>query len=118
MSGEAKRKPKLPEAESHGLAALADYAEGAIVSRTLMENPSGTVTLFAFDESQGLSEHTTPYDAMVQVLEGRADWTIGGKAVPVGAGEIVILPGGVPHGVRAPERFKMLLTMLKTKKAE
>lgn len=118
MADEPRKKPRLPEAESHDLAALADYAEGAIVSRTLMENPSGTVTLFAFDAAQGLSEHSTPYDAMVQVLEGRADWTIGGKAVPVGAGEVVILPGGVPHGVRAPERFKMLLTMLKTKRAE
>lgn len=111
------KKPKLEGATVYALAALADYAEGGVVSRTLAENSSGTITLFAFDEGEGLSEHSAPFDAMVQVLEGRAEWTIGGKAMAVAAGEVVLLPAGVPHGVQAVERFKMLLTMLRGKKS-
>jgi quercetin dioxygenase-like cupin family protein len=89
------------------------YAEGSIVSRTLLDKPAGTLTLFAFDKGQGLSEHTSPYDATVCILEGEARLTIGGRAVPARAGELVIMPANVPHDVRAAERFKMLLIMVR-----
>lgn len=113
----SSRKSKLPPAEVHDLAGLAAYAEGGVVSRTLAENASGTVTLFAFDAGEGLSEHTAPFDALVQVLEGRSKWTIGGKEKRVSAGQVVLLPADVPHAVEAVERFKMLLTMLRLPKA-
>lgn len=110
------KKPKLPPGEVHALADLAAYAEGGVVSRTLVENPSGTITLFAFDEGEGLSEHTAPFDALVQVLEGRSRWTVGGKASEVSVGQVILLPADVPHAVEAVERFRMLLTMLRGSK--
>ena len=97
------------------LTGLVEYGEGAIVSRTIIDQPEGTVTLFAFDKGQRLSEHQAPFDALVQVIEGRAETRIGGRDFIVEAGEIVIMPANVPHGVRAPERCKMLLTMVKHK---
>ena len=105
----------LPPAQAVDLLGLVDYADGAIVSRTLAENDAGTLTLFAFDEGQGLSEHTAPFDAIVQVLDGEAELTIGGEAVTATAGQLVVMPANVPHAVRAPGRFKMLLTMLRAK---
>lgn len=111
------KKSKLEGGEVHTLSDLVPYAEGGVVSRTLAENASGTVTLFAFDEGEGLSEHSAPFDALVQVLEGKSRWTIGGKETPVSAGEVVLLPADVPHAVEALERFKMLLTMLKSPKS-
>jgi quercetin dioxygenase-like cupin family protein len=95
-------------------ASLVDYADGAVVSRTLRKSPAGTLTVFAFDRGQGLSEHTTPHEAAVLVLDGAADWTVGGEPVRVGAGEMIGLPAGVPHAVHAAERFKMLLIMLRS----
>jgi quercetin dioxygenase-like cupin family protein len=95
------------------LAGLVEYAEDSIVSKAILDKRVGTVTLFAFDAGQKLSEHTTPYDAIVQVIDGRARLTIGGKDVAVSAGELVIMPGNVPHAVAADERFKMLLTMIR-----
>jgi len=95
------------------LAGGIDYAEGGIVSKTLLDRKSGTLTLFAFDAGQGLSEHTSPYDATVLILEGRGRLTIGGEALLVSEGEMVIMPAGVPHDVRAEERFKMLLIMIR-----
>lgn len=92
---------------------LIDYAEDSIVSKTILDKPVGTITLFAFDEGQKLSEHTAPYDAVVQVIDGRGQLVIGGEPVTVSAGEIVIMPGNVPHSVTAEERFKMLLTMIR-----
>lgn len=89
------------------------YAEGAIVSRTLIDRKAGTLTLFAFDVGQGLSEHTAPYDATVQVLDGEGELTIGGEKVVARAGELVIMPAHVPHAVRARQRFKMLLIMIR-----
>jgi quercetin dioxygenase-like cupin family protein len=106
---------KIPAAEAIDLIGLVDYAEGGIVSRTLAENDAGTLTLFAFDAGQGLSEHSAPFDAVVQILDGEADLTIGGKAVRAGAGQIVVMPANVPHAVKAPQRFKMLLTMLRAR---
>jgi quercetin dioxygenase-like cupin family protein len=106
-------KSKTPTGEALDLASLIDYAEGSVVSRTLAENAAGTVTLFAFDGGEGLSEHSAPYDALVQILEGEASLTIGGSAVPAAAGQLVIMPANVPHAVEATKRFKMLLTMLR-----
>jgi len=95
------------------LAQLIDYADDSVVSKTIIDKPVGTLTLFAFDEGQGLSEHTAPYDAVVQVLDGGALLTIGGKKINVSAGELIIMPANVPHSVAAEEKFKMLLIMIR-----
>ncbi|MEW6540960.1 MAG: cupin domain-containing protein [Bacillota bacterium] len=92
---------------------LVEYAEGSIVSRTLVDKKTGTLTLFAFDAGQGLSEHTAPFDAVVQILDGKAALMIGGQALEASAGQLVIMPANVPHALRAVERFKMLLTMIR-----
>jgi quercetin dioxygenase-like cupin family protein len=92
-----------------------DYQADSVVSKTLVKKAAGTVTLFAFAEEQGLSEHTTPYDALVQVLDGEAEIVIGGTAHNVGAGESILMPADVPHALKANVRFKMLLTMIKSK---
>jgi len=103
----------IPAGRAHDLAALVDYGEGAVVSRTLAGNDAGTVTLFAFDAGQGLSEHTSPYDALVQVVEGEGRFIIGGKSRLVKSGQVMLMPADVAHSVRAVKRFKMLLTMLR-----
>lgn len=95
------------------LTGAADYSTDSIVSKTLLNKPVGTITLFAFDRGQSLSEHTSPYDAVVQVLEGKARLTIGGQKQDVQAGELIVMPANVPHAVDAEERFKMLLTMIR-----
>jgi quercetin dioxygenase-like cupin family protein len=100
-------------AKPQSLDGLIDYASDSIVSKTILDKPVGTITLFAFDEGQKLSEHTAPYDAVVQVIDGRGQLMIGGEQVTVSAGQIVIMPGNVPHSVTADERFKMLLTMIR-----
>jgi quercetin dioxygenase-like cupin family protein len=97
------------------LAGLADYAKEAVVSKTLIKKETGTVTLFAFDAGQGLSEHTTPYDAMVQVVDGEAAIFIDGKEHVVDNGEFIIMPANIPHALEAKKQFKMLLTMIKSK---
>jgi quercetin dioxygenase-like cupin family protein len=89
------------------------YQEGSVVSKTIMDKTAGTVTLFAFDAGQGLSEHTAPFDALVHVLEGAAEITIAGKPSPARAGELVVLPANKPHSLKAVARFKMLLTMIR-----
>ncbi len=101
-------------AKGSNLEGLIDYQEGSVVSRTLIDKEAGTVTLFAFEENQGLSEHTAPYDAMVQVLEGEAIITMSGKPVELKKGEITIMPANEPHALSAKTRFKMLLTMVKS----
>jgi quercetin dioxygenase-like cupin family protein len=93
---------------------LAAYQEGAVVSRTLLKRAGGTITLFAFDEGQALSEHTAPFDAVAHVLEGHADITVSGTPHRVSAGEMVLMPANQPHAVNAPTRFKMLLTMIRS----
>jgi len=103
----------LPPATNVTLASLVAYQEGSIVSRTLVKKQAGTLTLFAFDAGQALSEHTAPFDAMVQVLDGEAELVIGEHAVRAAAGETVLMPANVPHAVHAPQRFKMLLTMIR-----
>ena len=90
-----------------------EYATDSIVSKTILDKPAGTITLFAFDKGQGLSEHTAPYDAVVQVLEGNAIIRIAGKESVVSAGQLIIMPANVPHSVNAEEKFKMLLTMIR-----
>jgi quercetin dioxygenase-like cupin family protein len=96
------------------VADLVDYPEGAVVSRTLIDKKTGTVTLFAFDKGQGLSEHTAPFDALVQILDGEAEITLSGKSLRVKAGEMVIMPANEPHALRAVKPFKMLLTMIRS----
>jgi quercetin dioxygenase-like cupin family protein len=93
---------------------LVDYQEGAIVSRTIVEKPTGTLTVFAFDKGQKLSEHTAPFDAVVQVLDGTGQFTISGQSSNLSAGQMIIMPADVPHAVTANERFKMLLTMIRS----
>lgn len=95
-------------------AGLVDYQEGAVVSRTIIEAQTGTVTLFAFGAGQGLSEHSAPFDALVYVLDGRAEVIIGGQANDVNAGQMIIMPADVPHALHAPEAFKMLLVMIRS----
>ena len=95
------------------LAGLLDYQEGAVVSRTVIDKKTGTVTLFAFDEGEGLSEHTAPFDALVYVLDGEATITVSGKESQVTAGEMLIMPANEPHALRAVKRFKMLLVMVR-----
>jgi quercetin dioxygenase-like cupin family protein len=96
-----------------GLASSIDYADGAVISKTLLDKKAGTLTLFSFDEGQGLSEHVSPYDATVIVTEGEATLVIGGKTLNVKTGEMVIMPANVPHAVQADKRFKMLLVMIR-----
>jgi len=108
-----KNKEKL-EAQAKRLIDLIDYQEASVVSRTIIDKKAGTVTLFAFDEDQGLSEHTAPYDALVQVLEGETDITISGKPIRVRQGEITIMPANEPHSLMAVTRFKMILTMIRS----
>jgi len=103
----------MPAAEAVDFRDLVAYQPGAIVSRTLANKKGGTVTLFAFDAGQGLSEHTTPFDAIVDVLDGDAEIAIGGKRITAGAGRAVLMPANVPHAVFARTRFKMLLVMVR-----
>ena len=94
------------------LAELTKYQAGAIVSREVLRKPTGTVTAFAFDAGQALSEHTAPFDALICVLDGEAEMQIAGKPHQVGAGQMIILPANKPHAVNALGRFKMLLVMI------
>jgi quercetin dioxygenase-like cupin family protein len=104
---------QLPPATPVELPSLIQYQDGAVVSRTLVKKKACTVTVFAFDEGQALSEHTAPFDALVQVLDGKVELTIGGKAVSAQAGQTVRLPADVPHAVHATTKFKMLLLMIR-----
>jgi quercetin dioxygenase-like cupin family protein len=114
MPKKEKEKPKQLTAETSNLSGLIDYQEGSVVSRTIIEKKTGTVTLFSFDENQGLSEHTAPYDAMVYVLEGEVEVTISGKPIRLNQGEMTIMPANHPHALAAKTKFKMLLTMIKS----
>jgi len=93
---------------------LVDYQDGAVVSRTLIDKKTGTVTLFAFDEGEGLSEHTTPFDALVHILDGEAEIRIGGDTHRLVQGDMIIMPADIPHALRALKRYKMLLVMVKS----
>lgn len=96
------------------MADLVDYQDGAVVSREIINKKTGTVTLFAFDAGQGLSEHTAPFDALVYLLDGEAEVTISGKANRLKAGDVIIMPANQPHALKALERFKMALVMIRS----
>ena len=99
--------------EIEKLTDMVGYQDGSVVSRTLIKKDVGTVTLFSFDEGQGLSEHSAPYDAMVTVLDGRAEIMIGGEPHSVSAGEMVMMPANIPHALKADVPFKMMLVMIR-----
>jgi quercetin dioxygenase-like cupin family protein len=101
-------------AQALRLSDLVDYQEGSVVSRTIIDRKTGTVTLFAFDEGQGLSEHTAPFDALVYIFDGKAEITISGKTLRLEEGEMVIMPANQPHALKAAKKFKMILTMIKS----
>src|SRR4051812_42664639 len=107
-----KPKGEMPGATVLRLVEMVNYQEGAVVSRTLVKRATGTITLFAFGEGQGLSEHTTPFDALAQVLEGQAEISISSNPLVTTAGETVLLPANQPHALKAITPFKMLLTMI------
>ena len=92
---------------------LVDYQEGSVVSRTLIDKKTGTLTLFAFDEGQGLSEHTAPFDAFVYLLDGEAEIVISGKTLRLKEGEMVIMPANEPHALKAIRQFKLMLVMIR-----
>ena len=96
------------------LAELVEYHEGSIVSRTIIDQETGTLTLFAFSQGQGLSEHTTPFNALVHLLDGQAEITISDKSYSLKAGETIIMPANKPHALKAIDNFKMLLVMIRS----
>ena len=102
-----------PKSEVLNIAGLVSYQDGSVVSRQITKAEAGNVTLFAFDQDQELSEHTAPFDALVHVLEGEAEIKISGKPFHLQAGDAIIMPADEPHAVRALQRFKMLLTMIR-----
>src|SRR5579862_7512290 len=109
-----QRKRDMPIAEIVRLIDLVNYQDGAVVSRTLVNRGTGTVTLFAFDEGQGLSEHTVPFDALARLLEGEAEIAVSGKPLRTKAGEAVLMPANQPHSLKALSKFKMQLTMIRS----
>ena len=102
-----------PKSEILNMAELASYQDGSVVSRQITKGDAGNVTLFAFDKDQELSEHTAPFDALVHVLDGDAEVRISGKAFNLKTGDAIIMPANEPHALKAPTRFKMLLTMIR-----
>jgi quercetin dioxygenase-like cupin family protein len=112
---ESKSKSRgLPGAQVAQAGELVNYQDGAVVSREVLKKPTGNVTLFAFDEGQGLSEHTAPFDALAQIVEGEAEIMISGQPHRVRCGEMILMPAGQPHALKATQRFKMILTMLRS----
>jgi quercetin dioxygenase-like cupin family protein len=93
---------------------LLDYQAASIVSRTIVTKDTGTITIFAFDKDEGLSEHTAPFDALVYIMDGTAEVTISGKPHRLGEGQMIIMPADEPHALKAEERFKMMLVMIKS----
>jgi quercetin dioxygenase-like cupin family protein len=113
-SQQSQGKREMPAGEVVCLTELVNYQEGAVLSRTLVSRGAGTVTLFAFDEGQGLSEHTAPFDALAHLLEGNAEIIVSGKPLVTNAGEAVLMPAHQPHSLKALTKFKMLLTMVRS----
>ena len=105
---------KFEPAQAAPVAALVDYQNGSIVSREIVRGAAGRVTLFAFDEGEGLSEHTSPFNALVQIIEGEAEITIASRPHHVKAGELILMPAQQPHALKALKRFKMVLTMIRS----
>ena len=100
-------------AEVRDLKEDVQYSDSSVVSKTIIDKKTGTITLFGFDKGQTLSEHTAPFDAVANIIEGRAEIDVGGEKQELKKGEYIVMPADVPHSVRAPERFKMLLIMIK-----
>ena len=115
MEPNSPAKPKgFTPAQVAKASELVNYQDGAVVSREVVKKPTGTVTIFAFDEGQGLSEHTAPFDALVQVVEGDAEITVSGRPHRVRGGEMILMPADQPHALKALKRFKMILTMIRS----
>jgi quercetin dioxygenase-like cupin family protein len=112
--GKGGKTQSKHEAQPARLIDLVEYQDGSVVSREIISRKTGTVTLFAFDEGQGLSEHTAPFDAIVQILDGEAEVAISGRPFHLETGEILIMPANKPHSLKARKRFKMILTMIRS----
>ncbi len=108
------KQPNFIPAQAAEASTLVEYQPGSIVSREILKKGAGKVTLFAFDAQEGLSEHTSPYDALVQVLEGEVEVAISGKPSVIRAGELILMPANQPHALKALKRFKMILTMIRS----
>lgn len=104
----------INKSEIFGLKQTVEYAAGAIVSKTIIKKETGNITLFAFDKGQELSEHTAPFDAMVYVMDGKVNITIEKKLFSLGQGDAIIMPANIPHALKAVEKFKMMLIMIKS----
>ncbi len=113
MGAKTKQRVKDLKAKALDISALLDYQDDAIVSREIIKKDTGTVTLFAFDKGQGLSEHTAPFDALVYIVDGSVEIMISGKPSKVNKGEMIIMPANKPHALKAIKQFKMLLVMIK-----
>jgi quercetin dioxygenase-like cupin family protein len=113
-SQQAQNKGEMVGAEVVRIVELVNYQDGAVVSRTIVKRSTGTLTLFAFDEGEGLSEHTSAFDAVAHLLEGEAEITISGKVLRAAAGEAILMPANQPHSLKALGRFKMLLTLIRS----
>ena len=113
MSSPTPPRLEIAEAQVFPLRDLVAYQGGSVVSRVILKRDKGNVTVFAFDQGQGLSEHTSPFDALVQAVEGEAEITVAGNAITLKTGEVLLLPANKPHAVKATARFKMLLTMIR-----
>src|SRR5581483_9880036 len=112
MSSATTARSEIEGAHALPLQDLVNYQEGSVVSRVVLKREKGNVTIFAFDTGQGLSEHTSPFDALVQAVEGEAEVSVDGKPIALKTGEVVLLPAEKPHAVKAITRFKMVLTMI------
>lgn len=105
---------KFEPAQTAEVASLVDYQGGSIVSREILKGETGRITLFAFDKGEGLSEHTSPFNALAQIIEGEAEITISGQSHHVKTGELILMPAHQPHALKALKRFKMVLTMIRS----
>jgi quercetin dioxygenase-like cupin family protein len=105
---------EFSKSEVFSFAGSVDYADGAIVSKTVLKKQTGNISLFAFDKGEALSEHTAPFDALIQVVDGRGEIIIGGKSFFLETNDSIIMPANIPHAVKAAEKFKMVLTMIKS----
>lgn len=106
-------KEIFPRADVLNMTDMVDYSEGGVVSKQVLKNEAGNITLFSFDEGQGLNEHTAPFDAVVQIIDGEVEVKIGSKLLKLIVGQSVIMPANIPHALHAVKKFKMLLTMIK-----
>ncbi|MDY0003736.1 MAG: cupin domain-containing protein [Polyangia bacterium] len=113
MTAQTRDQAALPHSKAISLGGVLQVVPGAVVSRTLLKRETGNITLFSFGEGQGLSEHTAPFDAFIQVVEGEVKLTIGGETVGASSGDVVVMPAGVPHAVEATSPLKMLLVMIR-----